>query len=125
MTGKLRIVVVDDDEHVRQGLRHLLGASGHDVGVFPSAEEMLGHDVAGVDCFLLDVCLPKLNGIELAERIRSTGCDAPIVLMTGDDHESTRRAISECSLPVVRKPFDGEDILELLAETRGDAVSKR
>ena len=78
----LRIVVVDDDEEVRLALRYLLAASGYNVRVFASAEELLGEDVAA-DCFLFDVQLPKLTGIELAERIRSTGSRVPILLMTG------------------------------------------
>jgi len=106
----LRIVVVDDDEEVRLALRYLLAASGYNVRVFASAEELLGEDVAA-DCFLFDVQLPKLTGIELAERIRSTGSRVPILLMTGHDEESTQNAIARSGLPLLRKPFSEDAIL--------------
>ncbi len=80
----MRIVVVDDDEAVRMALQSLLRASGHEVRVFASAEDLLAQEVVA-DCFLFDVCLPKMNGIALAELIRSAGSDVPIVLMTGHD----------------------------------------
>ena len=118
MTARMRIVVVDDDEQVRMALKYLLCASGHEVRLFASAEEMLAHDVVA-DCFLLDVCLPLLNGVELAQRIRSAGCGVPIVLMTGHDHEPTRTAILKSGLPVVRKPFDEGELLRFVAGTPG------
>jgi two-component system, OmpR family, response regulator MprA len=114
MSERMRIVVVDDDELVRGALNHLFCASGYEVCLFASAEEMLAHDVVA-DCFLLDVCLPLLNGVELAQRIRSSGCDVPIVLMTAHDHESARAAIVQSGLPLVRKPFDEGEILRLVA----------
>ena len=110
----LRIVVVDDDEDVRLALRYLLAASGYNVRVFASAEELLGEDVVA-DCFLFDVQLPKLTGIELAERIRSTGSRVPILLMTGYDEESTQNAITRSGLPLLRKPFDEDAILRSVA----------
>jgi FixJ family two-component response regulator len=113
----LRIAVVDDDEIVRLALQHLLCASGHEVRLFASAEELLAEDVVA-DCFLFDVCLPMLSGIDLAARIRATGSDVPIVLMTGHDREPTRSAIAQSGLPLVRKPFDEEEILNAVASGR-------
>lgn len=115
---RMRIVVVDDDEEVRMALKHLLCASGHEVWLLASAEELLADNVVA-DCFLLDICLPLLNGVESAQRIRSTGCDVPLVLMTGHDHEPTRTAIVQAGLPVLRKPFDEREILNAVAGIRG------
>ena len=113
----MRITVVDDDEEVGAALRFLFRASGHDVALFASAEELLAHDVVA-DCFLFDISLPLLSGVELARRIRSTGCDVPIVLMTAQDQEATRTAVVQSGLPVVRKPFDEEQILKVFAGIR-------
>ena len=113
----MRIVVVDDDEAVRMALQSLLRASGHEVRVFASAEDLLAQEVVA-DCFLFDVCLPKMNGIELAELIRSAGSDVPIVLMTGHDRGSFERAIRQSGLPLVSKPCDEEEILNAVASRK-------
>jgi FixJ family two-component response regulator len=122
MTGRMRIVIVDDDELVRRALSHLFCASGYEVRLFASAEELLVQDIVA-DCFLFDICLPLLNGVELAQRLRSRGCDVPIVLMTAHDHESTRAAIAQSGLPVVRKPFDEGEILRLIAGSKAQPRS--
>jgi FixJ family two-component response regulator len=92
--------------------------SGHEVELFASAEELLAQEVVA-DCFLFDVCLPMLSGLDLAERIRASGSDVPIVVMTGQDQPRTRNAIAQSGLPLVRKPFDDEEILNAVAGRRG------
>ena len=113
----LRIIVVDDDEGVRTALQYLLCTSGYEVRLFASAEDLLAQDV-DADCFLFDVCLPKMSGIELAEQIRSAGREVPIVLMTGQDRESIRRAIARAGLPLLSKPCDEREILNAVASAK-------
>jgi FixJ family two-component response regulator len=113
----LRIIVVDDDEEVRTALEYLLGASGHEVRLFASAEDFLADDV-DADCFVLDVCLPKMSGIELAEQIRSARSEVPIILMTGQDREPIRRAIAGTGLRLLSKPCDSQEILDAVADAR-------
>ena len=60
------ISIVDDDESVRESLDGLLRSVGFAVKVFASAEEFLNSDHRrDIDCLLLDVRLPGMNGIEL------------------------------------------------------------
>ena len=112
--NSLRIVVVDDDESVGKALQFLLRTSGHDVRLYASAEDLLA-DRVDADCFLLDICLPNMNGIELAAQLRSAGSEAPIVLMTGHDLEFATQAIAQTGLPLVRKPCDEREILDAVA----------
>ena len=115
--ASLRIVVVDDDEEVRHALRYLLVSCGHRGQLFASAEELLDEQVAA-DWFFFDICLPELSGLELAHRIRQSGSDAPIVLMTGQDTETTRTAVLDSGLPVIWKPFGEEEVLSAMALRR-------
>jgi FixJ family two-component response regulator len=115
----LRIAVVDDDATVRAALRNLLAACGHDVRLFASADEILERlDDVAADCFLLDIYLTKLSGLELAARIRSERSRVPIVLMTGHDDESTKTAIARSGLPVLLKPFGEEEFLAAFGQTQ-------
>jgi two-component system response regulator FixJ len=108
----LRVAVVDDDAAVRTSLRRLLNACGHEVRLFASVEEVLHQErEIEVDCFLVDLYMPMLSGLGLAERLRSRGSRVPIVLMTGHDDEQTRTAVAQSGLPMLLKPFDEGEFL--------------
>jgi FixJ family two-component response regulator len=101
----MTFAVVDDDEDVRRALSRLLRAMGHDVRVFASAEDFEAEAVV-VDCTIVDVRLPGLNGLELRERLRSRNASAPVVLITGDGDPLARDIGRSVDTPLVIKPFD-------------------
>jgi FixJ family two-component response regulator len=115
----LRIAVVDNDSSVRAALKRLFVACGHDVRVYAAAEELLDRrDVVEADCFLLDLSLPRMSGLELAERIRANGSLVPIVLMSGHGTAHTGMAVTGTGLPVLLKPFGEEEFLAAIAGWR-------
>ena len=60
------VAVVDDDISVRESLESLIRSVGMAVKLFVSAEELVNSaDPCAADCFILDVCLPGMSGIEL------------------------------------------------------------
>jgi FixJ family two-component response regulator len=119
----LTLAVVDDDEAVRTALGRLLRAMGHDVQAFASAEEYEVH-AAVVDCLIVDLRLPGLNGFELRERLRLRGSEVPIVFITGDGGPSPSDATAHAGTPTVAKPFSDGDLIEAikLAVSRGANV---
>ncbi len=117
----LKLALVDDDEAVRTALRRLLRAIGHEVRVFASAEEYEAHATA-VDCLIVDLRLPGMNGFELRERLRLRGSLVPIVFITGDGGPSPGDAAAHAGTPTVAKPFsDGDLIAAITRAVSSDA----
>ena len=111
----MTFAVVDDDEDVRTALSRLLRVMGHDVRAFASAEEFEAETVA-VDCTIVDVRLPGLNGIELRERLRSRNPSAAVVFITGDGDPLARDITTSVGTPLVTKPFDADALARAIAQ---------
>jgi len=116
----MRIALVDDDENFRsqtaQTLKLLLDERGMvaDVSSFTSAEELLAASSGGsekpetvFDLYLLDLILPKMDGMALARRIREKQPEAPIVFFTTSP-EFALESYSVGAADYVVKPFERE-----------------
>jgi FixJ family two-component response regulator len=108
------ICVVDDDEAVRESLDGLLRSVGFAVKVFASAEEFLNSDhLSDIDCLLLDVRLPGMNGIELHGRLVANHCEIPVVFITAHGSEAGVRsqAFRNGAVDYLIKPLSEETVL--------------
>jgi FixJ family two-component response regulator len=112
------LAVVDDDGDVRVALGRLLRSLGHAVHLFPSAEDF-ERDTPEVDCIILDVRLPGLNGFEFHDRMRTNGCSTPVVFITGDTDPRAKDDPRRNNAPALNKPFDGDTLMAAI----GDAIS--
>ena len=113
MTPAPRIVVVDDDESVRESLPDLLRACGYAVSVFSSAEEFLGSSFVGkTDCLILDIAMPGMNGLALQEELIRRQHSIPIVFITGNGDQSIRLAARAAgAVDCLLKPFSERALL--------------
>ena len=109
----VRILVVDDDRAVRESLRRSLSFNGYSVALAQDGLEAL--DLISSDrpdAVVLDVMMPRLDGLEVCRQLRSTGDDLPILVLTARDSVSERvaglDAGADDSLP---KPFALEELL--------------
>ncbi|HEX5216084.1 MAG TPA: response regulator [Vicinamibacterales bacterium] len=110
----MTLAIVDDDQDVRTALARLLTAMGHRVTVFASAEDFEAAPVV-VDCMIVDVRLPGINGLEFRQKLRSQSASVPLVLMTGDGDRLNRDArIGDT--PIVSKPFDDMTLTAAIAD---------
>jgi PAS domain S-box-containing protein len=103
-----RVLVVEDEEAAREGLREILEVLGYDVTVAGSAEEAatLGLE-AGFEVLLTDLLLPGASGVELAQALTERWPALRVVLMSGyAEDERTRRAIADRTVRYLQKPFD-------------------
>ena len=112
------ILVVDDDEGIRENIADLLSTEDYRVIVASNANEAMDRLAAeDVDLLLTDFQMPGRNGVELIEAARTTKKDLPAILMTAylyvyeQIDEERRKAIS-----LLRKPFDADEVLRLVAE---------
>ena len=110
------MIVVDDDASMRRALRTQLQIAGFNVLIFQSAEELLASEFpADNTCLLLDVWMPRMNGIELCRGLAAAGRQLPTILMSGLDDERTTQIMrdgrADCPLvqAIRRKTIDACD----------------
>jgi len=85
------IVVVDDDEAVRNGTQSLVRALGYRVSTFASADEFLkSEQVHDTSCLITDVQMPGLTGIDLQDHLIARGHRIPIIFITGFPEDGVR-----------------------------------
>ncbi|MEK7952415.1 response regulator transcription factor [Luteolibacter soli] len=108
------IHLVDDDAGLRKAISRLLWAEGYDVRAFASAAEFLDACHTGeIECLLLDVSMPDLDGLELQRRLVRSGATVPIVFLTGHgDIPMSVRAVKAGAVDFLTKPVDGYELLE-------------
>ena len=90
------IYVVDDDPGVLGSLRFLLETDGFEVETFRSGPALLKSVASNeVDCFVIDYKMPNMNGVDLANQLRSRDVAVPIILITGypDDNIPAKAAV--------------------------------
>jgi FixJ family two-component response regulator len=110
------IIVVDDDQSVRESLPHLLGALGFTAKAFESAEELLAStDLAAAKCLILDVGLPGMSGPELQRELLRRGHAIPAIFITARSRKSIPPDLLEQgALECVFKPFRERELREAL-----------
>jgi two-component system response regulator MprA len=108
-----RIVVIDDDEALRNAVRRALRLEGYDVELARDGAEGLAH-LAGVspDLVVLDVLMPVLDGITVCRRLRDSGDRTPILMLTARDAVSDRViGLDAGADDYLTKPFALEELL--------------
>jgi len=108
------ISVVDDDESVRRTTRFLIESLGFRAAAFESAEDFLeSGQQHNTSCLILDVQMPKMNGLQLQSELASGGCNIPIIFITAyDDKDSRGRAMEAGAVAILAKPFSDEQLLQ-------------
>lgn len=116
--NQARILVVDDEEAVRELLRDLLEAEGCRVYLAPGGREALGlFQVHQFDAIFTDVGMPGMSGWELAHAIRQRNEKVPIAVITGWGSAVGSDEQREARVNwVITKPFRAERIAELARE---------
>ena len=109
----MKILVVDDEPAVRDSLRRALNLEGYDVELAGDGQEaldLLGGN--GVDAVLLDVSMPRLDGLEACRRLRAQGSSLPVLMLTARDEVADRVAGLDAGADdYVVKPFALEELL--------------
>jgi len=130
----MRILVVDDDRAVRESLRRSLEFNGYQVEL--AADGTTALDALAQhrpDAMVLDVMMPRLDGLEVARRLRTAGDDLPILVLTAREAVSDRVAGLDAGADdYLPKPFALEELLARLrallrrssAEAAGDTPSE-
>jgi FixJ family two-component response regulator len=110
------VIVVDDDESVREALQGLLRSVGLGVVVFGSVPEFLAADLpCSPRCLVLDVRLPGQSGLDLQAELAKAGVSLPIIFITGHgDIPMSVRAMKAGAVEFLTKPFRDQDLLDAI-----------
>jgi two-component system, OmpR family, response regulator MprA len=115
MEGKPRVLVVEDDAEIAGVLRRALDREGYDVRLAEDGVDALEKaSVFSPDAVVLDLGLPRLDGVEVARRLRGDG-DVPILMLTARDALEARvEGLDVGADDYVVKPFEREELLARL-----------
>jgi two-component system, OmpR family, response regulator MprA len=111
-----RVLVVDDDRAVRESLRRSLEFNGYTVSLATDGAEALA-SIAGSlpDALVIDVMMPRLDGIETTRALRTAGNDLPILVLTARDSVGDRvEGLDAGADDYLTKPFALEELLARL-----------
>jgi two-component system response regulator FixJ len=112
MTTETFILVVDDDNAVRESTCALLKSAGLKVKDYASAKALLADHPQTGSCLIADIRMPEMDGLELQEEVVRRGIDLAIIIMTGHgDVPLAVRAMKAGALDFIEKPFDDETML--------------
>jgi DNA-binding response OmpR family regulator len=119
---KARIVVVEDEPAIRRGVADALRLSGYDVAEATDGQVGLREAAAaGVDLVLLDIMLPKRDGLEVLSALRRAEPDRPVILLTARGSEDDRvRGLKMGADDYVVKPFSAKELI-----ARVEAILRR
>jgi two-component system, OmpR family, response regulator MprA len=112
----MRILVVDDEPQLRRALERALKLEGYEVGLAGDGEEALGAIAGGPpDAVVLDVLMPKRDGISVCRELRERGDRTPVLMLTARDAVSDRvDGLDAGADDYVVKPFALEELLARL-----------
>jgi two-component system response regulator MprA len=112
----MQVLVVDDDPAVRESLRRSLAFNGYDVVLAVDGEQALRSISARrPDVVVLDVMMPKIDGLATCRALRAAGDDVPVLMLTARDEVSDRVAGLDAGADdYLPKPFALEELLARL-----------
>ncbi|HEX6875814.1 MAG TPA: response regulator transcription factor [Nocardioidaceae bacterium] len=114
--SQARVLVVDDDQAVRDSLRRSLEFNGYDVTLArDGAEALASIGQATPDALVIDVMMPRLDGLEATRALRAAGNDLPILVLTARDSVGDRvEGLDAGADDYLTKPFALEELLARL-----------
>ena len=115
-SGRPRLLIVDDQDEVRRTVAELLEDTFRIIGMAEDGERAI--ELASVlhpDVVVLDICMPVLNGIDAAERLRASGYPTKVVFLSmQDDPEFVSAALATGALGYVLKSTVGTELISAI-----------
>jgi FixJ family two-component response regulator len=106
------VCIVDDDEAVRDSLCLLLDSYGMTTRSYATPAQFLKDAASPADCLILDLHMPEMTGIELAETLRARNIVTPIIIVTGRNDPNLAPRMHRAGIAaVLTKPVGEEDLV--------------
>jgi two-component system chemotaxis response regulator CheY len=113
------IMIVDDSDAIRMILKDIVAIGKHDLVAEASngVEAVQEFFRTNPDLMLLDMAMPKKDGLEVLKEIIPIRPDAKIIMITASDNRNTmKECISAGALAYILKPFNFQDVLKTITE---------
>ena len=125
----MRILIVEDEVHLAETLGQIMQEQHYQTDVVNDGADGLDYALSGqYDLVLLDVMLPKLDGFEVARRLRSAHISTPILMLTARDETGEKIAGLDCGADdYMTKPFDSGELqarVRALTRRQGEVLSQ-
>ena len=125
----MRLLLVEDEKQLSEALQQILIRNKYSVDAVYNGDEGLDYSLTGVyDVIILDIMLPKLNGLEILKMIRRRKISTPVILLTAKDSvEDKILGLDSGADDYLPKPFSPDELLaRLRALTRrnGDFINE-
>ncbi|MEE8393609.1 MAG: response regulator [Rhodospirillales bacterium] len=122
---KHKIMVVDDEEEVRETIRLQLKDTGYEIIEAEDGEqaiELVGHEnVLVLDAIICDVRMPKINGVEAIAYFRKEYPSIPVIVLTGyPDVNLAVEFMKEGAFEYLVKPVEKEKLVEVVTKAAGE-----
>jgi CheY-like chemotaxis protein len=115
--GAFSILVVDDEETVRDTLADMLNALGHEVSTAESGQAALDAlEKGGFDLVFTDLSMPEMDGWEVAREVRRRWPTVRVAVVTGYGRDAVHTQADMPADIVIGKPFDFAQVEEVLAQ---------
>jgi FixJ family two-component response regulator len=115
--AKQVILILDDDEAVRESLRSLMKSEGFAVRAFSNGHDLLNEaSLPAIGCLVVDYHMPAMNGLELVSALRGRGVSIPAILITSNPTKYVRDRAAAIAVLVVEKPRLGSYLLDCVRE---------
>lgn len=108
------VIVVDDDAAVRQSLKFALELEGLNVRLYEGADELLADpELPDSGCLVVDYYMPRMNGVELIDRLRRRLVKLPAILITARATDDMRRRAARSGFrQVIEKPLEDGTLVD-------------
>jgi len=125
----MRILIVEDEVHLAEALAHILGKNNYTVDVAFDGEVGMDNALSDIyDIIILDIMLPKVDGITILKQIRKDGISTPVILLTAKGEISDKIiGLDSGADDYLAKPFATEELLariRALARRKGELLSE-
>jgi len=111
-----KILIIDDEEHLRDLLADLLASDGYEVKTAPDGREGLASFQEGIyDLVITDLGLPEMSGLEVAEEIKKIAPATPVILLTGFSLQPGDEQMKDAKVDlIITKPFHLAQVLDVV-----------
>ena len=104
-----QVIIVDDDDAIRDSMRAMLEAEGFAVRCYVSADQVLEESIPVPACLVTDVRMPGMSGLELQEELSRRKINLPVIMITGHaDVPLAVRAMKAGAVEFIEKPVAAE-----------------
>ena len=120
------VLILDDDNAVRNSLKFSLEAEGFRVLAYASPNELLNEpSLPDPSCLIVNYNMPAMNGLEFVARLRDRHLAIPVILATWHLSDNIRRRAATAGVITIEKPFLGNRLFECVERAFAQATEPR